>query len=238
VLPPIDAALAGKGQQLYASVCQGCHLAPVGTPTFWSSDRWIQLNATGPRILDLELIPTAHVGTDPAQATGLAGRQVNTPPTMGISETSFGPALGDLVEKVVDKWYGDQTPPVPPNVQQQMNGDRPNGIQAKLAYKVRPLDGIWATPPYLHNGSVPTLYDLLSPAAERPKVFYSGNREFDPVKVGLRTDAAPGLSRFDTSIPGNLNTGHEFSDTPGPGVIGRFLQPDERTAIVEYLKTL
>jgi hypothetical protein len=119
-----------------------------------------------------------------------------------------------------------------------MNGDRPNGIQAKLAYKVRPLDGIWATPPYLHNGSVPTLYDLLSPVAERPKTFYTGSREFDPVKLGLKTDAAPGLTLLDTSKPGNLNIGHAFSDTPGPGVIGRFLQPDERKAIIEYLKTL
>jgi hypothetical protein len=119
-----------------------------------------------------------------------------------------------------------------------MNGNRPNGIQAKLAYKVRPLDGVWATPPYLHNGSVPTLYDLLSPVAERPKTFYTGSRDFDPVKLGLKTDAAPGLTLFDTSKPGNLNIGHEFSDTPGSGVIGRFLQPDERSAIIEYLKTL
>jgi len=238
VLPPIDTALAARGQQLYASVCQGCHLAPVGTPAFWSSDRWTQLTAAGPRFLNLELIPTEHVGTDPAQAEGLANRKVMVPPALGISDTSFGPALGDLVEKVVVKWYDGQKPPVPADIRQQMNGQRPNGIQAKLAYKVRPLDGIWATPPYLHNGSVPTVYDLLSPVAERPKTFYTGGREFDPVKLGLKTDAAPGLTLFDTSQPGNLNIGHAFSDTPGPGVIGRFLQPDERKAIIEYLKTL
>ena len=143
-----------------------------------------------------------------------------------------------MVEKVVNKWYDDQSPPTPADTRQHMNGYRPNGIQAPLAYKVRPLDGIWATPPYLHNGSVPTLYDLLSPVSERPKTFYSGSREFDPVKVGLITDPAPGLTRFDTSKPGNLNIGHEFSNTPGPGVIGRLIQPDERKAIVEYLKTL
>jgi hypothetical protein len=238
VLPPIDAALAARGQQLYASVCQGCHLAPVGTPAFWSSDRWIQLTANGPRFLNLELIPTEHIGTDPAQAEGLANRKVMVPPALGISDTSFGPALGDLVEKVVVKWYDGQKPPVPTDIRQQMNGQRPNGIQAKLAYKVRPLDGIWATPPYLHNGSVPTVYDLLSPVAERPKTYYTGGREFDPVRLGLKTDAAPGLTLFDTSQPGNLNIGHAFSDTPGPGVIGRFLQPDERKAIIEYLKTL
>lgn len=238
VLPSVDTTLAARGQQLYASVCQECHLAPVGTPAFWASDRWTRLDAAGPRFLNLELVPTAHVGTDPAQAEGLANRQVSVPPALGISERSFGPALGDLVSKVVVKWYDAQIPPVPANIRQQMNGDRPNGIQAKLAYKVRPLDGIWATPPYLHNGSVPTLYDLLSPVAERPKTFYTGGREFDPVKLGFKTDAAAGLTLFDTSKPGNLNIGHEFSDTAGPGVIGRFLQPDERKAIIEYLKTL
>lgn len=238
VLPPIKTALAVRGQQLYASLCQGCHLSPVGTPAFWSAERWTKPNAAGQRYLDLELIPVAHVGTDPGQAAGLAGRQLNLPPTIGISQTSFGPALGALVEKVVDKWYDGQNPPVSADIRQQMNGYRPNGIQAPIAYKVRPLDGIWATPPYLHNGSVPTLYDLLSPVSERPKVFYTGIREFDPVKVGFKTAAAPGLTRFDTSKLGNLNTGHEFSDKSGPGVIGRLLQPDERNAIIEYLKTL
>ena len=52
-----------------------------------------------------------------------------------------------------------------------MNGYRPVGVRAPLQYKVRPLNGIWATPPYLHNGSVPTLYALLSPVEERPKKF-------------------------------------------------------------------
>ncbi len=48
------------------------------------------------------------------------------------------------------------------------------------AYKARPLDGIWATAPYLHNGSVPTLADLLKAPDERPKTFRVGSREFDP----------------------------------------------------------
>src|SRR5690625_3270750 len=62
-----------------------------------------------------------------------------------------------------------------------------------LSYKARPLNGIWATAPYLHNGSVPTLYDLLLPAKRpddpedgeyRPDEFMVGSREFDPIKVG------------------------------------------------------
>ena len=91
-------------------------------------------------------------------------------------------------------------------------------IRPNLGYKARPLDGIWATPPYLHNGSVPTLDDLLRPAAERPRVFYTGSTTFDPVKVGYRTDAFPGATRFDTAVSGNRNTGHEFRDLTVPEI--------------------
>ena len=52
--------------------------------------------------------------------------------------------------------------------------------QVIAAYKPRPLAGMWATAPFLHNGSVPTIYDLLSPVADRPKTFRVGSREFDP----------------------------------------------------------
>ena len=71
-------------------------------------------------------------------------------------------------------------------------------------YANHPLDGIWARSPYLHNGSVPTLRDLLEPSARRPAVWYRGSDELDLVKVGYRSDAAaPGgsLFRYDTSAP-------------------------------------
>ncbi len=116
----------------------------------------------------------------------------------------------------------------------------PNEIQGELDYKVRPLNGVWATPPYLHNGSVPTVYALLSPVEERPKKFYLGNREYDPVNLGYKYDKLTNGFEFDTSIRGNWNTGHEFADKPPKtkGVIGKKLAPDERKAIIEYLKTL
>jgi hypothetical protein len=238
ILPPIDQALAQKGSVLYANLCQHCHLAPVGSAAFWSSDKWLPANAAGERYLDPPLIPIGEIGTDPAQAAGLANRKLVLPPSLGIGTADFGAALGGLVEKVVDHWYAAQSPPLPEATRQQMNGNRANGIQAPLAYKARPLDGVWATPPFLHNGSVPSLYALLSPAAERPRLFYLGNREFDPVDVGYRQAAFKGGFAFDVSRPGNLNTGHEFNDPPGPGIIGRKLQPEERRALIEYLKTM
>jgi hypothetical protein len=96
--------------------------------------------------------------------------------------------------------------------------------------KTPSLAGVWATAPYLHNGSVPTLYDLLLPGAQRPKKFFVGGHELDAAKVGFVTKAAePNSFAFDTAVPGNHNTGHEY---------GTKLSDQERWALVEYLKTL
>lgn len=100
-----------------------------------------------------------------------------------------------------------------------------------IAYKGRPLNGIWASAPYLHNGSVPTLYDLLLPPDQRPKTFYTGSAEFDPVKVGYVTSVG-GANTFllDTQIEGNLNTGHDYDN--------HLLSDQDRWALVEFMKTL
>ncbi|MEK0326536.1 MAG: hypothetical protein QQN63_12625, partial [Nitrosopumilus sp.] len=113
-----------------------------------------------------------------------------------------------------------------------------------LAYKARPLNGIWATAPYLHNGSVPTLYDLLlrknrtgesNAKGYRPDEFRTGSREFDPINVGFiykdygSTDRRErDGTRFLTTLPGNSNAGHEYGN----------LNEVERYELVEYMKTL
>lgn len=239
VLPPIVPALAAKGAVLYRELCLGCHLAPITDAAFWASNRWSSPNSAGERYLDLEMIDIQHVGTDPAQAEDMKNRRVAIPSSWGFTSDQFGIVLGQLIENTVNHWYDSQQPPISAELRQQMNGRRPNGARALLAYKVRPLDGIWATPPYLHNGSVPNLYALLSPVTERPKRFYLGNREYDPINVGFRVDEFPGGFELDTSKRGNSNSGHEFNDGPKKdGVIGRLLSPDERRALIEYLKTL
>ena len=95
------------------------------------------------------------------------------------------------------------------------------------AYKARPLNGIWATAPYLHNGSVPDLRQLLEEPENRVKEFEVGSREFDPVNVGQVTDEGP--STLDTSLAGNSNSGHDYGTT---------LTEDEKWALVEYMKSL
>lgn len=102
-----------------------------------------------------------------------------------------------------------------------VNKDNPATL---AAYKARPLNGIWATAPYLHNGSVPSLYELFMPSCSdeeiargkhcRPNRFTVGVREFDPIKVGMvgRDPAQyPDLFVFDTRLPGNANQGHEYA---------------------------
>jgi hypothetical protein len=112
-------------------------------------------------------------------------------------------------------------------------------VRDDLIYKARPLNGIWAVAPFLHNGSVPNLYLLLSPRSERPDKFWSGSKRFDPVHVGYDPAPFDGATEFDTSHPGNSNAGHEFRDGPrGKGVIGPLLSPDERMALIAYLKSL
>ncbi len=83
-------------------------------------------------------------------------------------------------------------------------------IVPRLGYKARPLNGIWATAPFLHNGSVPSFYQLLLPVDARDKKFYLGSKLFDPTVVGYNTDRLPGGFELDTQISGNTNVGHEF----------------------------
>lgn len=244
-LPPINTKLAAEGAILYKEHCERCHLPAASSPEFWTAPQWSPVNVAGERYLNLNMIDIARVGTDPAQAEDMKNRTVVIPTALGITNQSghvvtiadFGSALRQLVSTVVNRWYNTRVPPISPALRDKMNGFRPDGIRALLKYKARPLDGIWATPPYLHNGSVASLYALLSPVAERPTVFYLGNREYDPVDVGYRTKKFQFGFRFDTSIRGNSNSGHEFNSGSGKGIIGPLLTPDERRALIEYLKT-
>lgn len=99
-------------------------------------------------------------------------------------------------------------------------------------YASPPLDGIWLLAPYLHNGSVPTLWHLLTPA-ERPIVFYRGNDVLDVRDVGFeyQTESAGDrrFFKYDTTLPGNANSGHEY---------GAELLASAKYDLIEYLKTL
>lgn len=261
LLGAIDRNKAEAGRVLYVKHCQGCHLPAPDTPEFWDARHWTTLPGGSERYVDVKFIPLAHIGTDPMQAQALSARTIDTT-GIGVNATlwlpdaktgvcrkmdkattdgpavPYGLALGAVVQQTIERWYLRNQ--VPADVQQQMNGQRPNCLNPAQAYRARPLNGVWATAPFLHNASVPTLMALLSPARERPAVLWLGHTEFDPQAVGLVATELQGGTKVDTSVRGNSNKGHEFDDAPAgtPGVIGPLLQPAERAALVEYLKTL
>lgn len=101
-----------------------------------------------------------------------------------------------------------------------------------VGYVAVHLDGIWLRAPYLHNGSVPSLTDMLKPANIRPSTFYRGYDVYDQDKMGFVSTGAKAErvgSFYDTSVKGNRNVGHEF---------GTELSENDKQLLVEYLKTL
>jgi hypothetical protein len=130
-------------------------------------------------------------------------------------------------------WFGQERGP---------NGERHHGLNGG-GYQAPPLDGVWATVPYFHNGPVPTVYHVLN-SKERPRFFTRSFRaekeDYDPSRLGLRITFLddgpdpdlPAIGRrkvYDTTRPSQGNGGHRFGDK---------LTEDERMAVIEYLKTL
>lgn len=112
----------------------------------------------------------------------------------------------------------------------EMGIDRPNMVKIE-GYQSPPLDGLWLRAPYLHHGTVPNLRELLEPVEKRSRVFYRGYDVYDPVNVGF-ISAGPEAERagwkLDVSERGNGNQGHLY---------GTDLPPDEKNALLEYLRT-
>ncbi len=93
-------------------------------------------------------------------------------------------------------------------------------------YWAADLSGVWARSPFLHNGSVRTMQELLTPSASRPQSFHRGSHAYDTQKMGY-TDAGNFL--FKATGKGNANTGHDY---------GTNLSDEEKRLLIEYLKTL
>jgi hypothetical protein len=237
VFGKIDRDKARAGKALFVQYCASCHNAWPYT--------WTEPNKYGKRFILVGLTPQKYVGTDPGQFDDirpyaitaqlsdylpgeLRGKQIV--PTGYLYRALSGAVLETalatvkLSDEQTADLHGYRELPIPPP---------PEGV-----YKAAPRDGVWATPPFMHNGSVPNLYEMLLPAAERTKKFHLG-REFDPVKVGLDTSGNSSGFLIDTTLRGNTNAGHSFEDGPrGNGVIGPLLTDDQRWALVEYLKSI
>lgn len=246
LLGSIDKPLAAKGRTLFAENCAGCHVPNVTV-------------TNGRPEQKLKMLPVDVIGTDPGAANNIADHRfdlsalkwdpaelakldVKLHPTptrpLDLSKLSVAKGLAYVTAFVENRAYRDAN--VTPEERPDMDGfGLPIGVRELRAYKARPLAGVWATAPFLHNGSVPNIYQLLSPQDERATTFYKGTFEYDPQHLGYRTEAFSNGFVFDTQITGNHNSGHEFrAGERGNGVIGRLLQPQERWALLEYLKVL
>lgn len=253
--PPIDMAKAESGEILYRNHCASCHLLPdmqkegeptevmlpfINTPPIELTDIWMACNAyvyagqTGP-LEGVKDLNGDKMGED-ALVFNMLGA--------AVKGTLLG-SKGDLIKEVSGTFFGierlpevDRAPsPFDPRASDRLTCMTTKGVDI-LAYKARPLDGIWATGPYLHNGSVSSLYELLMPAKDRAKEIWVGNREFDTDKVGyVNSKPADGIAtliklRDDAGdvIEGNGNQGHEYGADN--------FTDDERAAMIEFLKSL
>ena len=173
---------------------------------------------------------------------------------MDVAQVTEGEGLNILGLLVKKKYFADHKTPYAQ--QQCMEGFGTLDLPQQIAgYKPRPLEGVWATPPFLHNGSVPSIYQMLLPPEQRSKRFFVGRRDYDARHLGYIAEPADSSEDdgfwLDTSLTGNHNTGHAFVASPAqlqaaradpkghplpPGVIGPLLSDDERYALLEYLK--
>ncbi|MGH9372822.1 MAG: di-heme-cytochrome C peroxidase [Vicinamibacterales bacterium] len=230
--PAVDQAKADQGRSIFTKHCAGCHETWTATPT---------------GLREYQLFTLDRVKTDPATATAF-----EQPVKTASGDQPFPLAAFDIVSNVKAAYYkrhkitaeqiadfentAIRTPPQVFRLPLQQ-ADKYSDTRGGKVYRAKTLVGIWATAPFLHNGSVPTMYDLLKPAAERPKSFPTGQREYDPVRLGYEQDPTkfigPGGAppfQFDTSLPGNSNAGHEWEFYPT-------LTDEQRFQIIEFLKT-
>ena len=247
--PAIDKTLADKGKTLFSQACASCHL----TPDLQLDDKPTEVMMTfqetsTENLTDIWMACNAYIYDGP---TGpMEGTKDNTGTVLGenapvatmLATAVKGALIGDAKNLVKEGVLNFASIRRLPEVDEALDPFDPRATERNiclqtegvdiLAYKARPLDGIWATAPYLHNGSVSSLYELLLPASERASEFWVGNREYDPVNVGFVNERPENTDAFllETQIEGNRNIGHEY----GASQFG----DDDRLALVEYMKTL
>jgi hypothetical protein len=256
---PVDETLASKGAEVYKDQCAGCHgirqgslpetwatpLVDVGSDQreydilAWTASTGVLEGALTPSFAPLgkratafEILGTAVIGTILQHAI-MPEATASIP--MNVPDAPM--ALTESASDLPDLSGAFRAPrPAPPQAAAP-SAAAPEAAQSAAPvpyqYESRVLEGIWAAAPYLHNGSVPTLEDLLKPASERPASFEVGPA-YDPVKVGLAAKQPKfnyTLKTTDCSAikSGSSRCGHEY---------GTALPEESKRALLEYLKKL
>lgn len=258
ILGTIDHEKAERGQVIYSQYCQSCHeviernnwdrkvVAKMSDVDFIGTDKAAAVNGvsyTGKSGNLKHTIQGLDVG-DVFIEEDAPVIQILTSATKGVIATPDTDKI--FIRRWLDRLYDigasffDNDMPATIKSGNYKADTTSEPYNSLLAYKGRSLNGIWATAPYLHNGSVPTLYDLLQPQELRPSSFKVGSREFDPVKVGFRSEGYDGFS-FTTFRVGDMNGGHEYGAGRTPqmnGTVLPALTDEQRWDLIEYIKTL
>ena len=215
---PVDNVLVFQGKALYEKNCTSCHGIKQGQPRPGNSDTW----AT----------PVQNVQTDNSYYKNFGVITTSSGVLSGLTApftTNVVPASGAVSVSLVNAANEYALVQWNPSIDLSIKSPaRPVG-----SFESKVLQGVWAAAPYLHNGSVPSLAALLTPAAARPTSFQVGP-VYDIINVGLAAEQPKGSAtvRVTTdcsTMAGNSRCGHEF---------GTALTQDEKTALIEYLKTL
>lgn len=248
VLPHLDNEKIARGAIIYADRCQSCHEVIA------------RADEGKPYISNKTLV--SELGTDPVTAQNIQNYNAKSLILEGVKqEILLGDPFGveaAAIEIPVNGVVGVVLKRPLKAIEAGLIPAKNKGIKAdattlkellaehleernkidkstkdSLVYKGRPLNGIWATAPYLHNGSVPSLWELLKEPQDRVKEFHVGSREFDPLNVGFVTDSGPSVFRVmkpdSTIMPGNSNLGHSYVEG---------LSENDKWDLLEYLKSL
>lgn len=203
---PVDSAVASRGEKIYSDYCAGCHGANGREFAAPGADTSRECLESDP---DDAALYAPQVGRiTPIDDVGTDRHRLDS------FSYELAVQLGTIYAGYPHRYCH---------------------YRKTFGYANAPLDGLWLRAPYLHNGSVPTLRDLLEPSSARPKVFYRGDDVYDPSRMGFVSDVAERDGRkffaYDTTLPGNSNAGHEGSR------YGTELASEDKDALVEYLKT-
>jgi hypothetical protein len=232
VFGAIDETKAAKGRDIYDRVCANCHEKPFAV--------------TPSGLVVYQLFTLEETGVSP-----LVARNFDEPVIVDGKEVRFAAAAFTVLENLKKRYYSANQ--IPEQTQAEWEGrarrpppewkpamrstltdaeEYPDSRGGRVS-PAKPLAGIWATAPYLNNGSVANMWDLLTPPDARPKRFTLGSREYDVQRLGYRTTAdekspAPPWD-FDATLTGNSNAGHVYGTT---------LPDDDKWALIEFMKKL
>lgn len=218
-LPPIDKTNWERGKILYKERCQTCHQV-------------LDRDQDQVKRVPIRLDHVDEIETDRGMAVDFVthrfvkadGEVVGSQKLIGdaLKGVWFKSIFGGLIRGAIQEFIGGRN---------RINDDDVLGLSV---YKGRPLNGAWSTAPYLHNGSVPNMYEMMISEEKRSKSFCVGSREFDPVKLGFKSDAKMGCGdnfKLITTDVGNSNKGHSGSKYGTDE-----LEHEDILAIIEFIK--